>query len=50
MTTRPSYPSRNANTVLRTLRLMRDLADDMDGDEPDGGGVTVSRLDQVHVS
>ena len=35
--------------MLRTLRLMRDLADDMDGDEPGGGGgVTVSRLDQIH--
>ena len=39
----------NANTVLRTLRLMRDLADDLDGAEAsDAGGVTVSRLDQIH--
>ena len=37
------------NTALRALRLWRDLANDMDGDEPDGsGGVTVSRLDQNH--
>ena len=37
------------NTALRALRLWLDLANDMGGDEPDGsGGVTVSRLDQVH--
>ena len=37
------------NTAIRALRLLRDLAEDLDHDEPDGsGGVTVSRLDQVH--
>ena len=40
---------RDQNASLRALRLLRDLAADMDGDEPDGGGgVTVSRLDQIH--
>ncbi len=39
----------NANAVLRTLRIMLDLADGPDDAEAsDAGGVTVSRLDQVH--
>ena len=45
----PKVNRADLNTVIRTLRLMRDLADDLDHptDQNTADSVTVSRLDQI---
>ena len=45
----PKVNRADLNTVIRTLRLMRNLADDLDHptDQNTAEGITISRLDQI---